>query len=180
MSLEADLAPFRHCPSCTAGALAFSGDKRVRCRACGLTFYFNAATAVGLVLQVGDEVLLAERARDPAAGRLDFPGGFVDPGEPLEDAVVRETEEELGLTVDRGALRYLLSLPNRYPFGDITYRVCDVFFTARLPTRPELSPADDVSAGHWYQPERVPPERVAFPSVARVLRHLGGRADSSN
>jgi 8-oxo-dGTP diphosphatase len=55
---------------------------------------------VGVALVHAGRVLAARRSYPPqAAGRWEFPGGKVDPGESAEDAAVRETAEELGCTV---------------------------------------------------------------------------------
>ncbi len=57
-------------------------------------------------------VLLIRRGREPALGKWAPPGGFLDAGEYLEEAVVRETGEETGLVP--GNIRYLASFPNAY------------------------------------------------------------------
>ena len=54
---------------------------------------------VGAVVLDGDRVLLVQRGRPPGEGKWSLPGGLVDLGERLEDAVVREVEEECGLRV---------------------------------------------------------------------------------
>lgn len=54
---------------------------------------------VGAVILDGERVLLARRGRDPGRGKWSIPGGLVHLGERLEDAVVREVEEETGLRV---------------------------------------------------------------------------------
>lgn len=56
--------------------------------------------AVGGVVLKGDEVLLIQRGRAPLKGHWSIPGGKVDHGERLEDAVKREIYEETGCTVD--------------------------------------------------------------------------------
>lgn len=56
--------------------------------------------AVGAVILRQDEVLLIRRAAEPWAGRWSVPGGAVELGERLEDALVREAREETGLEVE--------------------------------------------------------------------------------
>ena len=79
----------RYCPACGAERLKLETNKRWLCGACAFRYYHNVATAVAVVLRVEEAILLTERARDPQQGFLDFPGGFVDPEETLEDAAVR-------------------------------------------------------------------------------------------
>jgi ADP-ribose pyrophosphatase YjhB (NUDIX family) len=55
--------------------------------------------AVGAVVLDGENVLLVRRGQPPGAGKWSVPGGLLDLGERLEDAVVREVEEESGLRV---------------------------------------------------------------------------------
>ena len=53
--------------------------------------------AVGAVVRRADELLLVRRGREPGAGEWSVPGGRVEPGELLVEAVVRELREETGL-----------------------------------------------------------------------------------
>lgn len=54
---------------------------------------------VGAIVFDGDSVLLIERGQEPLKGYWTLPGGLVEVGERLEDAVIREMQEETGLTV---------------------------------------------------------------------------------
>jgi len=54
---------------------------------------------VGAIIIRGEEVLLARRGKEPAYGEWSIPGGVVELGERLEDAVKREVREEVNLTV---------------------------------------------------------------------------------
>ena len=104
MSEQVDGGPFRYCPRC-AGALERQlikeGDQpRLVCRACGFVFYLDPKVAVGTIIRVSDhEIVLCRRAIEPGYGLWVFPGGYVDRGEQLEEAAVREAREECGLDV---------------------------------------------------------------------------------
>lgn len=167
------MATLRYCPACGAERFAPETAKRWRCGACAFRYYHNVATAVAVVLRVGDAVLLTERARAPQQGFLDFPGGFVDPEETLEAAAVRELKEELGLTIDGSALAYRFSLWNRYPYAEVTYPTSDVYFELALARPPALRCADDVAGAYWFaSPSAIPRERLAFPAVAAAVERL--------
>lgn len=64
----------------------------------------NPQVAVGAVVVRDGRLLLVRRAHSPAAGRWSLPGGRVDAGEPLAQAVRRELGEETGLDGEAGAL----------------------------------------------------------------------------
>ena len=72
-----------------------------------------APTVDVVILLPGDEVVLVERRFPPAGWAL--PGGFVDEGESLEEAAVREAREETGLEVRLTDLLYVYSDPRRDP-----------------------------------------------------------------
>ena len=89
------------CPQCGAPLVARYQEDRERptCPDCGFIVYLDPKVAVAVVL--GDErrVLLGKRCIDPGRGRWSFPAGYVNRGEVLEEAAVREVEEELGVRV---------------------------------------------------------------------------------
>jgi len=60
--------------------------------------YRNPALTVDAAVRRGDEVLLIQRGNEPWKGAWALPGGFVDYGEDPRDAVLRELEEETGLS----------------------------------------------------------------------------------
>src|SRR6185503_14128602 len=89
------------CLECGTALEARHHEDRLRptCPACGFVHYLDPKVAVAVVL--GDErgVLLGRRCIDPGSGRWSFPAGYVNRGEVLEEAAVREVEEELGVSV---------------------------------------------------------------------------------
>ena len=62
-----------------------------------------------------NELLVCRRAKAPAKGTLDLPGGFIDMTETGEEGVAREVLEETGLKVEKTT--YLFTLPNIYVYS---------------------------------------------------------------
>jgi A/G-specific adenine glycosylase len=110
-------------------------------------------------------VLLARRAVDPFRGFWDTPGGFVAPGESLEECVRRELREEAGVEIEVG--RLVLTVPDVYgSAGDVTV---NAFFECRLLSG-DPQPADDVSELRWFAPDALPAsEELAFACVRAAL-----------
>jgi 8-oxo-dGTP diphosphatase len=73
--------------------------ERPTCPACGFIHYLDPKVAVAVILGNDDGVLLGRRCIDPGAGLWSFPAGYVNRGEVLEEAAIREVLEELGLAV---------------------------------------------------------------------------------
>jgi len=72
---------------------------RPTCPSCGFIHYLDPKVAVAVILGDQDGVLLGRRRIDPGSGLWSFPAGYVNRGEVLEEAAVREVLEELGLAV---------------------------------------------------------------------------------
>ena len=69
---------------------------RFFCPDCDFVLYQNTAAATGCVIETDGKILLLVRGKEPSVGKLDLPGGFVDPGEGVLDGLLRELQEELG------------------------------------------------------------------------------------
>ena len=158
---------FSYCPECGARALRFDGVKRYSCPNCDLVFYQNTAAACGAILTVGDRILLLRRGKAPQKGLLDFPGGFVEPGEGLEAGLRREIREEIGL--EPASLAYLTSGPNEYTYRGVTYSTCDVVFTGSLDRVPEEIEEGEIEEVLLLSLNEVELEKIAFPSLRDAL-----------
>ncbi len=114
-------------------------------------------------------VLLVRRARPPAAGTWTLPGGRVEDGESLEDAIVREVREETSLVVVPVAIVETLTLERE----GFSYRITD--FLCRLVSG-ELRAADDVSAARWVLPANFT-DFALTPEVLRVIAAAGTKSN---
>lgn len=153
----------------------FDGTRLVGngCPACRFVDYGNPAPAVGFFLLEGNRVLLAVRAFEPAKGKLDIPGGFVDACETAEDAVVREAEEETGLRVR--VVAYLGSFADVY--GERQAPTLSFMYVVRRESG-ELQAKDDVAELHWFPLDAIPDD-LAFahqPAAVAALREYVGRS----
>ncbi len=166
---------FRFCPRCgVARAAENHAQSPLRCGACELVFYFNPTVAAAAFIRDGNgRFLWIRREKEPAAGKLGVPGGFIDIGEAAEEAMRREVREEVGLELER--VEFLASFPNVYFYREVSYPVVDLYFTA-LAVKPESAQAlDAVTDVEWLLPQQVPDHEVAFPSLRQafyLLRQL--------
>jgi NAD+ diphosphatase len=161
---------FAYCPRCGAQELSRKG-RGLLCKACGHQDFNNPITAVAVfVFDSECRALLIQRAKDPAKGKWAPPGGFLDAGETLEEAVTREVAEETGLALRD--IRYLCAFPNNYVYRGLSQPVCDVFFTARAETCIVECERGELDAFRWCPPEAIMPEELAFESMRRALAIL--------
>ncbi len=128
--------PNLHCVKCGQPSLFRQGAKSYCCNLCVFVYFHNVAVAVFAVIVCNDQILLVERAQQPAKGKLDFPGGFADYNESNEEALTRELMEELQMSIDN--MQYLFSYPNRYLFKDVLYSTLDSIFESRFDNKPSL------------------------------------------
>ncbi len=149
---------FRYCPICRSPlARAHRKDAAPRCRRCGKVFYSSPhPTVSALITDRAGRILLARRAREPFPGWWDTPGGFVEPGEDLAEALVREMKEELNVKVR--IKKFFGSFPDFY--GEEKTPTINVFFLAAI-AGGRLRPGSDVTEIKWFRREEIP-RPVAF------------------
>ena len=92
------LDKFKYCPACGSSGFEEQDEKSKRCKRCGFEYYLNPSAAVAaFILNSRGQLLTLRRSKAPAKGTLDLPGGFVDIGENINEALMREVKEETGL-----------------------------------------------------------------------------------
>jgi 8-oxo-dGTP diphosphatase len=163
---------FHHCPKC-GGALQLQQLKshephRRVCQDCTFIFYDDPKVAACTIPILDGKVVLLKRGIEPSYGKWVFPGGFLDRGERVEAAAIRETWEEVNLQVEVKQLLNVYSYPG-YPVVVIVY-VVDIIGG-------ELQAMDETLEVRTFALEEIPWEELAFMSTRDALRDylaLGG------
>lgn len=167
MHLSKKMKIFNCCPACGSSDIIFDDTKKVSCRECTFTYYHNVAAAVAAILEYDEKVILIKRVKEPGKGKLDLPGGFVDPKESAEEAVKREIKEEL--KIDLREPKYLGSYPNIYKYEDVIYHTCDLFFYCKIDALPTDFDRTEIEELILINPLEIPDDKIAFESVKMGL-----------
>jgi 8-oxo-dGTP diphosphatase len=132
------------------------------CGTCKTFFYENPLPVVSVIMLADREILLVKRGRRPYRGKWCLPTGFVESGESIEAAALRELEEETGIQgrivnlvdVDSGANAF---------YGDLIF-LC---FEAEM-SGGSLRAGGDTVAARYFPIEKIP--RLAFPANNRAVQ----------
>jgi ADP-ribose pyrophosphatase YjhB (NUDIX family) len=165
VSLNAALEEAGFCPRCGAAATV-DFPRSLRCTACGYIAFYNPKPVGCAIPRDGEgRIWLARRGHDPGKGRWSMPGGFVDLGETVETAILRELREELLVEATIG------ELVGVYSRADAPVVV--IVFEALLSGTPR--PTDEAPEVAAFADDMVPWEELAFPSDAAALRTVFAR-----
>lgn len=149
----------RFCGRCGVPLNMKTKERAKECPQCGLLYFPRLAPAIIVLVQRGRQLLLA-RSRHFMEGMYSVLAGFVEPGESLEEAVVREVREEVGIEVKD--IHYFGSQPWPFPHSLM------IGFTATY-AGGEISLNDDeIENAGWYEVDHLPqiPGKI---SIARRL-----------
>jgi ADP-ribose pyrophosphatase YjhB (NUDIX family) len=132
--------------------------------------YHNIAAAVAIIFTYEDKILFTERNVDPDKGKLDLPGGFIDPNETAEEAACREISEELGLTITSNDLTYITTAPNNYLYRNVPYRTMDIFYECQLKSDViSINAADEIKSLIWIKRSEIDLNKIGFVSIRKVI-----------
>ena len=170
-NMQHPLHLFSYCPKCGSNDFHENDFKSKRCDKCGFVYYFNPlAATVGIITNGKGEILVARRAKNPAKGTLDLPGGFCDSYETAEEGVMREIEEETGLKTC--STRYLFSIPNTYVYSGMELHTMDMFFHCTVENAVALTADDDVSELQWIAIDDLRIEEFGLASIRKGIEKL--------
>ena len=136
------------------------------------SFPDRPVVGVGAVILDGDRVVLVKRGQPPLQGEWSLPGGAVELGEALEDAVAREVLEETGLDVEVGPLVEVVDRVHRMADGRIEYHYVIIDYLCRCRGDRPLVHGSDAADARWVQTAELPTYRVTARAIAVVHKAL--------
>lgn len=155
----------RFCPHCGVPLewrrVTPVGVTRPACPRCDYVFWWQPKVAAGTISVLDGKVVLVRRGIEPGYGLWVFPGGYIDRGETLPAAAVRETREEarVDVTIER--------LINVYSYPDSVVVVA--VYEARV-VGGRAEPGDECLDLELFPPDRIPWDQLAFRSTRDALR----------
>ena len=165
------LKVIKFCPRCGSSSFEASGERSFKCKSCGFHLYFNSSAAVAALVTDGNgKLMLVTRGIEPDYGKLDLPGGFIDPGETVEDAVKRELFEELGMKIK--SMKYISSAPNEYIFSGFSVFTIDLVFEVIAESLTGLKPMDDILDYKFYAKEEINYNDIPGSSIRKFVQNF--------
>ncbi len=130
------------------------------CSGCGFIFYLNPKVVAAAIPRQKDQIWLLRRNIDPALGSWTFPGGYVDLGESVPEAAIRETLEETRLDIR------LDGLLNIYSYAHVGIVI--VVYRATV-TGGAAAVTPESQEVRTFDLEEIPWSSLAFPSTREAL-----------
>jgi NAD+ diphosphatase len=152
----------RFCGRCGNATVNAPAERAKLCPQCGLLSFPRISPAVIMLIQRGDDLLLA-RNQAFTTGFFSVLAGFVEPGESLEQTVAREVREEVSLEVTD--IRYFGSQPWPFPHSLM------IGFTATYAGGEIVPQADEIAEAAWFS-RRRPADLPQLPGKLSIARRL--------
>ncbi len=149
----------RYCGSCGKPTVAHVSDRALDCADCRLTYYPRISPVVMALVTRGRQLLLT-RKPGYAAGRYTVVAGFVEPGETLEHALIREVREETG--VDSAHPLYFGSQPWPFPSSLV------MAFALEYTGGEVRADGVELEDARWFDIDALP----ELPETVHISRHL--------
>lgn len=158
---------FRHCPVCgdefTKKRVKAQEPPRLVCKneECGFVFYLDPKLVACVLVEKDDKVILLKRASSPERGKWVMPGGYVDRGEQVEEAAIRETREECKIEIKLNGLFGVYSYPGYL-------EVVIVYLAEQISGIPAAG--DETTDIRLVSTDDIPWDELAFESTRDALK----------
>jgi 8-oxo-dGTP diphosphatase len=160
-----DPESYKFCPVCGGHLenrlIRAAEPERLVCTACDFIFYIDPKLAVIALVPYQGGLVMVRRAIQPGYGLWVVPGGFVDVGEKVEEAVVRETLEETNLTV---RVVRLLNVHSYHQSRTVVLSYITEYLSG------ELTAGDEELEAQVFTQEEIPWEDIAFSSTRDAMK----------
>jgi ADP-ribose pyrophosphatase YjhB (NUDIX family) len=161
-----ELDQWKHCPRCGSGEIGVESGE-AECRECGFRAYASShPTASAVCVDEQGRVLLARRGIEPARGKWDLPGGFLEEEEHPLECLHRELREEADVEIE--PLELLGVWIDKYGGEGSAATTLNIYWTARI-VEGTPEPADDVAEFRWFARGEISEEELGFPHTGEVL-----------
>ena len=156
---------FHFCPVCGArlrpSRLEENAPARLVCSSCDFIFYLDPKVVACSISELDGTIVLLRRGISPQKGKWVLPGGYVDRGEEVKAAAIRETEEECGLKVEIKNLLGVYSYPDVIP-------VVIVYVAQYLSG--VIAPGDEALEVRSFTERQIPWQDLAFKCTEEALK----------
>lgn len=165
---------YKYCQFCGQG-IKFK-DSFAQCEGCGKSIYLNSKPTASVIFVFNNRILLCRRGVEPAKGKIDIIGGFLNNGEDPLVGAVREVEEETGYKVDKKNLEYLGTWIDIYRYENGKYYTFNMIYFVRVNEKPKMVVNDDISELVWF--DLGVNVDGAFPVINKILMKLAKRLEN--
>jgi 8-oxo-dGTP diphosphatase len=163
----------KFCPMC-GGALEVrivAPDNRENkvCTRCGFVYFLSPKLVAGCIIADGERVLLIRRGLEPSLGKWTYPGGYVDLGETPQKCALRETVEEVGMTVREPELLGIYADRREAAPSIITV----TYVTKPGAEAPMVTP--EATEVRYFGVDEIPWNDLAFDTTVQALEAFAAR-----
>lgn len=162
---------YKFCPQCKTELETLRDNPfRFICGNCGFHNYIDPIPVNGLILHdVNKGLLLVKRKNEPQKGKWDLTGGFVSLNETIEESMIREVKEELGIDVPY--FKYFKSYPQRYFYKNTNlYLLAFIYYLKDDFSELSINPGDDAEDAQYFPLDSIPWQDIAFDGIRQALK----------
>jgi ADP-ribose pyrophosphatase YjhB (NUDIX family) len=134
---------------------------RLKCSKCDFVFYLDPKLVACSIVEIDGKIILLRRSSNPERGKWVVPGGYVDRGEAVETAAIRETREECGIDTN---IKSLLGVYSYEGYLEVVV----MYLAEHLSGNPVVG--DESLEIKLFDPEEIPWDNLAFNSTTDALR----------